>query len=300
MSNVKDAPALMSVEQILEKANLDWTVSKRKVHFDNGGEGLVPFEKKAVIMRDDNKEPLEVLGADYSILQNSRLAEIAMEVAGSRNLVVRNGGSLSNGRIVYLQLDFKKNVRIGKDSVGRFITLMNSHDGSSSFKIGFGNEVMSCKNQYHYFSRKSNMNFRHSSGLHESVEKVLKQLEFIREEESFLMANFKSFAEVDVTPKLVDEMIKRITGVDMTLSEERKSELYSTRKLNTVQEIVTCINNEMDSKGKTLWGLFNGVTYFTNHVQCANKASGSNYSLRFGTGYEMNREAYRYASSLVS
>ena len=94
-------------------------------------------------------------------------------------------------------------------------------------------------------------------------------------------------------------MIEKVTGVDISLSDEVKAEKYSTRKLNTVDEIVTCVRNEMSTKGETLWGAFNGVTYYANHVQCAKNMDRNDYSLRFGTGYDMNRAAYRYANSLV-
>jgi len=172
------------VQQILTESKLDWEVIKRPVIFTRE-EGGTPFQylKKAVIMRGDNFMPLEVLGKSYEIMQNRQLVEIALEVAGQKNLKLTKGGYMQDGQLIYLQLEFTKNVKVAKDSVKHYMTFINSHDGSTSFKVGFGNTVMSCENQFDFFSKKSSLNFRHSSNMHETVASVLSKVDYISGEE---------------------------------------------------------------------------------------------------------------------
>jgi len=90
------------VQQILTESKLDWEVIKRPVIFTRE-EGGTPFQylKKAVIMRGDNFMPLEVLGKSYEIMQNRQLVEIALEVAGQKNLKLTKGGYMQDGQLIY-------------------------------------------------------------------------------------------------------------------------------------------------------------------------------------------------------
>jgi hypothetical protein len=47
--------------------------------------------------------------------------------------------------------------------------------------------------------------------------------------------------------------------------EEKLDKEYSTRKKNQLITFETDLQNELASKGETLWGLFSGVTKFTTH-----------------------------------
>ena len=62
---------------------------------------------------------------------------------------------------------------------------------------------------------------------------------------------------------------------------------YLLPKLNTIKEVSTAIEKEVKEKGSTLWGLFNGITYYTNHI--ANHKTTKEDYVMTGSGYEKNR-----------
>ena len=65
----------------------------------------------------------------------------------------------------------------------------------------------------------------------------------------------------DFGTKVTDIILQEITGMDSaTVTEE-----LSTKKTNIINDLKDSLASEMDSKGKTLWGAFSGVTHYTTH-----------------------------------
>ena len=62
----------------------------------------------------------------------------------------------------------------------------------------------------------------------------------------------------------------------------------STRKKNQIEGFGKALSHEFEAKGNTLWGLFNGVTYYTNHIE--NKGIDN---LMTGSGYKKNLIAFK-------
>jgi hypothetical protein len=72
----------------------------------------------------------------------------------------------------------------------------------------------------------------------------------------------------------------------------------STRAINKMNDLYACIESEMAEKGKNLWGLHSGVTYFTTHKNSAPKReNGRTESLMLGGGYNMNIKSFNFAMS---
>ena len=50
-----------------------------------------------------------------------------------------------------MQLLIKGNSKVGNDTIKRYITLIDSNDGTTSLSVGLGELVMSCSNQFFKF-----------------------------------------------------------------------------------------------------------------------------------------------------
>ena len=68
-----------------------------------------------------------------------------------------------------------------------------------------------------------------------------------------------------------------------------KESQISTRKKNQISGFETALQKETTSKGGTLWGLFNAVTYYTNHME---NSKDTNQHLMYGSGYKKNLKAF--------
>ena len=56
-----------------------------------------------------------------------------------------------------------------------------------------------------------------------------------------------------------------------------------------LEKVNTARSTEIDLEGATLWGLFNGITRYTNH--CSNTKNKEEYIMT-GGGYQTNLVAY--------
>jgi len=112
--------------------------------------------------------------------------------------------------------------------------------------------------------------------------------------------NFQKWAEIKVSDKQIKNLINEISGVDLLLPEIQLTEGFSTRSINKAREIEETIHSEINQKGKTVWGLFNGVTYWTNHKDSfADRENAEVQKLMLGTGARINKRAYEFLTELV-
>jgi hypothetical protein len=62
--------------------------------------------------------------------------------------------------------------------------------------------------------------------------------------------------------------------------------------MNQIQSFASALNREIKDEGKTIWGLFNAVTRYTNHVVKHESTDAKNEYLMTGTGYKLSNMAF--------
>lgn len=268
--------------EILEDTKLNWTVRKEDLYTKSGLE-----TESYGIFRNDNNEWLGTVGPQYQPYQNYEMAETLIKSAGELDLKVTRGGFFGNGKRIYMQVPLEPH-RIGVDKIKRYITCLNSHNGTSSIAFGSTNTVISCSNTFHTAYRDKEMSkFRHSAKAAERIEKAISDMRVAMGLDEELMKKFDRMADV----KLKDEMFAGILNKVFDIDLDKKESDYSTRKLNIITDVKNSIEREVKEKGATLWGLFNGITYYTNHV-ASRKTSKEDYVMT-GGGYNTNRLGFQ-------
>jgi hypothetical protein len=80
----------------------------------------------------------------------------------------------------------------------------------------------------------------------------------------------------------------------MTISKDQWVEMgFKEITYDKATQLTASILSEGDMKGKSLWGAFNGVTYYTNHEMYARDRDKT---LFFGQGSKINNIALGYLS----
>lgn len=270
----------LKVFEILEKTNLNWSVRKEDLitttglHTPNSG-----------IFRNDNNEWLGTTSKKYEPFQNSSMVEIIVEASEHIGLEITRGGSLSKGKLVYLQMELKEEF-IGNSAVKRYVTTLNSHNGKHSVAFGSTNEVVICQNTYFKVYQEL-QKFRHNSSVHEKLKIAINELTNTIQEDVILMETFKLMDSIKVTDKAIEDLVKSCFGIDINNAPENK------RGLEKHKSIVECLDTELELEGRTMWGLFNGVTRYTNHYASQNsKSKDKEEYVMKGAGYETNVLAY--------
>ena len=266
---------------LLTETNTNWGVTKKPL-FCGDGHKTESFG----IYRNDNNLWLGTVGRTYEVMQNSTLAENIIEASMDISQKFR-GGELYGDKKVYYQAQIQDE-KIANDTIKRYITGLNSHDGSSSIGFGFTNTVVVCQNTF-YLAMKELSRFRHSASAQQRVELARQEINRILKIESGLMENYKRMADTKISVQVTKRVISDLFNFpDEDFDKDEKD--ISTKKKNDLVKFSQILDSELDSHGKTLWGLFNSVTWKTNHQDVKNNKSLENVMV--GSGYRKNLNAY--------
>lgn len=285
--------------QTLQQIGLDWTVNKVQLCTPDG----TPVDYYAN-QRSDNNAVLHVVREGYNIFQNEELVELCEMMANTFDYKIHSGGALHEGRKVFIQLETDSVTGIGQnnDTINRYITAVNSFDGTTSVAFGSLGLTISCQNTFFKAARHENMSkIRHTANMHERIEAAKRQVETVRIDENEIYKTFFAMANAEATPEHIRNVVRLITNVDMNDKPEVQKEKHGTRKINIAESLLESIRGEMSYKGGSLWGLMSGVTHFTTHVQSAPKRDNGHIESKLvGVAQSIDATAFEYLENVVA
>ena len=275
----------MNIANLLSDTGNAWNVVDKPLVALDGDEYPIQTLKtnSRGLFRSDNKENLGVVGARYEVMQNEILAETLVDIQSQFGGDLR-GGNLQGGKKVFFQLSLPQ-ANIGNyqnNGVKRYISCLNSHDGSTSIGFGSTNEVVICSNTFHTALDDINK-FRHTASASERLAQAIEGFEKAMNSEAMIIDTFKIMATAPIEKTIVEKVINNL------FNPKGKTEV-STRTKNNVQMFGKAYTIEKEQKKEdTLWTLFNAVTRYTNHME--KKEKDLNH-LMVGAGYKKNLIAY--------
>lgn len=294
----------------LKEIGLDFTVSKRPLYrIDESlvvdGHGGLEVEKEFKetqwfsTVNDSTLEDLGVVGNQYTVTQNEQIMETLQEIAKENGYTISHSGPLNGGKQCFAQLRLNESKIVGPDELIKYVVATWGHDGKHGVRIGYGNRVVSCSNQFYQFHNKAQYKLRHNSTIEESLRAIPLIMNEYKDFEDDMYRKFEEWTKVPIWTdrKIMDfrnGLWKDLLDIDKKLSIEEAREKYSTRKWNAAMDLQQSINTEMQVHGDTLWGLFNGVTHFVNHKKSVpNRPFGRDESLIVGGGARIANKAYK-------
>jgi len=267
---------------LLEANGLNWTVTKEEL--------LTRDEKPTEsfgIFRSDNDQWLGTVGNRYTPMQNFELAETIIQASDGLNLLTKRGGVFGGGKKVFIQVELPTE-HIGMGGVKRWLTALNSNDGSSAIGFGSTSQVIKCSNMFH-MAHKGLDKFRHTESASARVQMAMQDLRKAMQLDNSLMDNFKRMADIELKDEMIESVIRKMFKVDPMINQDA----VSTRKRNQVETFAQSLTTEIHLEGKTLWGLFNGVTRYTNHDSKTFKSTeDKNEYLMSGGGFKTSNVAF--------
>lgn len=286
MSEVKN-----KVNEILVAHNLDFRIEKEMLLSSTGRP--TPYYG---LFNSKSGECLNSVKEGYTVSQNDEIVELVLEgMQGFGELSVSKAGALNGGRKVFIQLGIDGMSIVGDERIKRYVTIIDSNDGSTGLSVGIGELVMSCSNQFFKFYKSGQSKLRHTASLNQRIKELPYLIESALTNSLKLTETYKQFQSTEVSKKLADEMVKHILGFDRLMSIKTESEL-STRSLNAMETLYNHIEKETNQKGMNMFGLFSGVTSWTTHEKSAPKReNGREESMMSGTNYRTNEQGLEFA-----
>ena len=285
------------LQEILKSNGLDFTIEKAPMMALNSNGIYVPSEYFGLINSKTN-EVINTVKEGYSVSQNEEVVDLVLkgiEPFGN-DIQVTKGGALHGGRRVFLQLAINGDGKVGNDTIKKYITIIDSNDGSTGLSVGIGDLTMSCSNQFFKFYKSGQSKFRHTASLERRIKEIPFLIETALSESLRQIEIYNRFASTPISRDLSNKMVKHILGFDKVYTSVNDLSEKSTRSINKMDALYNAIEREMNSKGDTLWGLHSGITYYTTHEMSAPKReNGKVETLLQGTGYNMNQASLEFA-----
>ena len=136
--------------EILKEHGLDYRIDKVPT--------IIPYKNTLIntgyftLVNAQTNEALNQVKPGYTVSQNFDIVkQVVLGAREFRNLSVVKAGSINGGRKIYIQLLIEGDAFIGGDTVKRYVTIIDSNDGTTSLAVGIGDLTMSCENQFYYF-----------------------------------------------------------------------------------------------------------------------------------------------------
>lgn len=286
------------VFELLEASGLNWSVGK--IPLIPSIEGYSHDTESFGLFKEDTGEHLHTVGRQYQILQNSEMADMMMDAAHTLGLTDKvRAGSLANSKKVYIQFGLDDTMIAG-DTIKRHVTALNIH-GTGSVGFGSTNTVVVCQNTFHQALKEVGSRFRHSANVKENLENAITGLMLSISSDEKLMGDFRRMASVEMEEKHMIRTIADVFGLKVKTSADLQAlvpgENISTRKANVMGIFANVMKKELASHGNSVWGLFNSVTYYTNHILPKKKES-LDYVMD-GAGAETNSRVFASLMEMV-
>ncbi len=272
---------------------LDFNISKRAL-YDGTGNKAGYFG----LFNDKLGKCIHTVKEGYHVSQNQEVVEMVLQGIApfGEALTVQKAGVLNEGRKVFIQLAIEGISRVASDTIKRYITVIDSNDGSTSLSVGIGDLTMSCQNQFWKFYKKGNR-MRHSASLEQKLKELPLLIETALNKSLSQITIYNKLASNPVSRELANEMVNYVLGFDRT-SPSLVLDEKSARSIEKMNTLYKTIETEMEEKGLNLWGLHSGVTKYTTH-EMQPKAKRENIKIEsqlVGGIYAMNQKSFDFVT----
>jgi phage/plasmid-like protein (TIGR03299 family) len=298
----KEAESVKTYNEALERFSLNYEVGLRPLLALWGNEAATTkeFINQKAVVRLDTGLPLGVVSNKYKVVQNSdptiaSLMDIVVSQLGGKFV---RGGHFSEGTKVFMQIELPEPLRVKgtDDIIKKYLLFSNSHDGSTSVKLGNVNTRVVCLNTFYRAGAELSDDFtvRHTVNAYNRLEvikeAVLNTLNYHKE----LQVKIDWLADQKFTDLQLDLSMRKMFGVGQDVLVED----ISSRTRNTMEDIRDLFENGQGNaqwRG-TKWAAFNAMSEWSTHKKTVrgDEESPNNRmeSVLFGSAANFTKKAF--------
>jgi len=305
------ASGLMTTQEALTAAHLDWQVEKLPLrYFDKGLVGTIP--NTFGVFRNDGEQlvPLtrngKAVGKVWKALQNIDGFSWLDELMQNQEAKIEVCGALGYGEKVWVLARLPKNITFnGIDVVHQYILISNSHDGTGSVRILPTPIRVVCGNTLAMaLGRGAGQGYcvRHTGKLHDRMEEVRIALEMIDTDFETWAVEAEELINTKMNKNGVEEYF--IDVLNLKRDEEGKLATRGQGMLNDVFELLDTPNNKVGKMEGTVWAAYNAVTEYIDYnattLRDGSKSVKRMESALFGPLARRKVKAWNTAMELVA
>ena len=262
----------MSAYEMMEAAQLNWSVKKVPMFYQPNSSGVTDFvtdtmqsvEDKMLLIREEDNKQLDVVSNTWHPVQNQAAFDFFYDWVEEGNMEMHTAGSLKDGKLVWVLAKINETFEVlQNDIVEGYLLFTNPHQFGHSVNVRFTPIRVVCNNtlqlalggnNYHSFSVDHTKPF--------DAHAVKDALGLSKLAMGAYRMQAKYLASKRVTINTVDEYFQSL--FPMTDYQKEKNHVRSRR----AAQVMRLYNNGTPGSElakETMWDAFNTVTYAYDH-----------------------------------
>lgn len=302
---------------IMERAGIDWSVELRDIYYsgkNDAGELIhVPLPDYVATVRADTQEALGIVGRDYKPIQQREAFDFTDELVGDAAAMYETAGSLHSGQEVWALVKLPHQLVVtGDDVLNQYLLFVNGHNGKKAFRCGFTTIRVVCDNTCSAALAQwergitNIVSVRHTGDIKSKVEEARKILGISLKYFEVAGKVYRAMSQKQINDIMLQEYFRSVVptpeDVEPGATDLRKAQVQlaqeKTKNVHVwlAQLFETGRGNHLPGARGTLWGAFNAVTEYVDHVRPAKKdgtaRKGGFEAALFGEGERIKQRAF--------
>jgi phage/plasmid-like protein (TIGR03299 family) len=279
----------------IEAAGLNYTVVKKPLKEVAKLNHLSDVTDRWAIVRADTGDVLGIVEDDYEPMQNRNAFRFFDRLVGTLEARYEAAGALGRGERIWILAKLPGFIKVhGSDIVNKYLLLTNSHDGGSGVRVKSTPIRVACNNTLTAALRGTGeVHIRHTLAA-KDMEQALSVLAFSDSLFEQLDAIFNSMARMKINTRQLLEYVRALVP-----DNEEGEDNERTREIrNRVLALHESGQGSSLARG-TLWGAYNSVTEYTDHLMVAANPVRRLESIWFGRGEQLKLKAFHLAERMM-
>lgn len=255
---------LLTAEQAIEKAKLDYIVKKEQLYRFIEDPCDIERVRAYATVNSHNNKVLGIVGEAYTPIQNSEAFTFFDELTGQGEAIYETAGALGDGEKVWLLAKLPTSFEpIQGDRVDQFCLLYTTHDGTLPCSVMFTDIRVVCQNTLSMALKGASriVKIRHTTNANERLAEAGRIMKQMNEYYSQIHEKFDVFAKFIIDDKFVEEYKDLMFGKEEELADRgparsirlNRIEMFNGRKGNGM-------GVDIPGVAGTAWGLYNVMT----------------------------------------
>ena len=298
-------------EQALSESGLDFTIELQEISTASG----VQVPGFRAVVRTDTNKALSVVSDQYSVLQNRDAVSFFDPLITDNKAIFETAGSLQDGRTIWLlaKLNADPIKIIGEDIVEQYFLLTNNHTGTRATKGRFTPIRVVCANTLGWALNrkvKEEISIKHIGDVASRVVFAGELLASAGKFYNELTDGYRQMTKVKLNAKqtlsYIKESLRPYKSKQINEDVEEIEEVEEESSSRLLKEVDNVLNLTETGRGAnikgvrgTLWGTYNAITEYVDHVKSANSRTSSTQYIGFGVGRMIKQKAMNLAVSCM-
>lgn len=290
-----------TAEEAIREAGLDFIVEKKPIFLQDG----TPIPRRFATVRQDTNTPLGVVSSRYEVLQNTDAFKFFDSVVDADEAIYHSAGVLGLGERVWIMAKLPSYISIkGMDDIEVYVTMLLGHDGKTPVMAFVHMNRIVCNNTLQIAigeakKRGKIHRFRHDTGIIDRVTSGADLLGIVNNYRNDMSEVFTTLSGQKVDKAYTSAFVEALFPAlpPDVVEKMKRTPSFQIYRGQVLEAIERGAGQDMPTAQGTAWGLFNGVTYFLDHMKTGyGNDSKKQQSIWFGEAANIRQRAYNLLS----